>query len=139
MPCSPHPCPPLRLSPSRFPPLPPAESRRQAGDPLGFLSLPAQRSALQRSPLAPGEESQFFSAWEKPCNEVILPEVQRKQQSQGVRGKKTQKLTKTKNPGFLEEGHSCNQNEKELIFRGDRFKNISTSTTPCHVQWHLSF
>lgn len=86
-PCSP---PPFRLCASTLLPLLPAVNRRQAGGPLGLLSLPAQRLAPQEeSRLTPGEENQFFSVWEEPCHEGILPKVRKQQQRWEDKGKKT--------------------------------------------------
>lgn len=81
--------PPLRLCWSSLLPSLPAVNRRQEGDSLGLLSLPAQRLALQEdSHLTPGEENPFFSAWEKPCNEDTVSKMRRKQQRQEIRGEK---------------------------------------------------
>lgn len=66
----------------------PCSEQASGRGPTGALALPAQRLALQEdSHLTPGGDNQFFSVWEKPRQEAILPKMRGKQPWQRVRTK----------------------------------------------------
>lgn len=81
-----------------------ASCREQASGwgPSGSLSLPAHRSVLLGSRLAPGEEGQFFSAWRSL---VMKP-------SSG----EAEEAGKTGHEGEKQNNNSKNKNKNKTVF-----------------------